>query len=114
MFLEFPNSILVAYFDKSSDTSYFVTMGVISTQLFIAGRSPRLEGVQSDGPAKNETLAVDNMIWPRQRRSFASWLLVTYAASTIAVDCFTDGIWYCAQLESVIGDAVVEPAMIEV
>jgi hypothetical protein len=59
-------------------------------------------------------LAVDNMIWPRQRRSFASWLLVTYAASTIAVDCFTDGIWYCAQLESVIGDAVVEPAMIEV
>ena len=70
--------------------------------------------LQSDGPAKNETLAVDNMIWPRQRRSFASWLLVTYAASTIAVDCFTDGIWYCAQLESVIGDAVVEPAMIEV
>jgi hypothetical protein len=35
VFLEFPNSILVAYFDKSSDTSYFVTMGVISTQLFI-------------------------------------------------------------------------------
>ena len=79
-----------------------------------AGRSPRLEGVQSDGPAKDETLAVDNMIWSRQRRSFASWLLVAYAASTIAVDCFTDGIWYCAQLEGVIGDAIVEPAIIEV